>query len=95
MQTPQNSNKTKKRLSLGNRTPVSRAYQYQGRCDSRVTARPLGWLTKTAARFGSINHAMYCKGKEKCISKKKLSLGESNPGLPRLSVLMTSGNHDH
>jgi len=26
---------------------------------------------------------------------KKLSLGESNPGLPRFSVLMTSGNHDH
>lgn len=26
---------------------------------------------------------------------KNLSLGESNPGLPRLSVLMTSGNHDH
>ena len=30
-----------------------------------------------------------------CKNKKLLSLGESNPGLPRLSVLMTSGNHDH
>ena len=27
--------------------------------------------------------------------KECLSLGESNPGLPRLSVLMTSGNHHH
>ncbi|KAJ5980180.1 hypothetical protein N7481_007478 [Penicillium waksmanii] len=36
-----------------------------------------------------------CQLKVKTKSKKKLSLGESNPGLPRLSVLMTSGNHDH
>ena len=28
-------------------------------------------------------------------AKRNLSLGESNPGLPRLSVLMTSGNHHH
>ncbi|KAJ5406097.1 hypothetical protein N7465_007381, partial [Penicillium sp. CMV-2018d] len=33
----------------------------QGRCDGRVTARPLGWLMKNAAYYGFMSNLAHSK----------------------------------